>query len=162
MFELEVVYRRFFQFWLIFLNQNYQSRSKEYNFNWCWHRTLYLKRKRFPIIENLLKTSGTETKVLSCLEIPLTSTSVDHFASCENVVPGPQVPDLVNSSLPSPPPEWSLNPHWKTSSTASAEEFHYSFYYNEGLENKLTRAPLLGLAKSIYYYRSIVFFLATQ
>ena len=62
-----------------------------------------------------------------------------------------QVPDLVNSSLPSPPPEWSLNPHWKTSSTASAEEFHYSFYYNEGLENKLTRAPLLGLAKSIYY-----------
>ena len=64
----------------------------------------------------------------------------------------PQVPDLVNSSLPSPPPEWSLNPHWKTSSTASAEEFHYSFYYNEGLENKLTRAPLLGLAKSIYYH----------
>ena len=24
-------------------------------------------------------------------------------------------------------------------------------HYNEGLENKLTRAPLLGLAKSIYY-----------
>ena len=39
----------------------------------------------------------------------------------------------------------------KNSSTASAEEFYYSFYYNEGLENKLTRAPLLGLAKSICY-----------
>ena len=26
-----------------------------------------------------------------------------------------------------------------------------SFYYNEGLENKLTRVPLLGSAKSIYY-----------
>ena len=30
---------------------------------------------------------------------------------------------------------------------------YYSFYYNQGLENKLARAPLLGLAKSIYYKR---------
>ena len=73
MSRLEVVYRRFFQFWLIFPNQNYQSRSKEYNFNWCWHRTLPLKKKRFSIFENLLITSGTTTKVLSCLKIPLTS-----------------------------------------------------------------------------------------
>ena len=30
--------------------------------------------------------------------------------------------------------------------------------YSEGLENKLTRAPLLGLAKSIYYYWKLVLF----
>ena len=53
MSELKVVYRRSFQF-LILPNQNYQSRSKEYNFNWCWHRTLPLKKKRFSIFENLL------------------------------------------------------------------------------------------------------------
>ena len=46
----------------------------------------------------------------------------------------PQVPDLV----------WSLNP---------LERFYYSFIqHNEGLENKLTRTLLLGLAKSIYYW----------
>ena len=143
MSKLEVVYRRSFQFWLIFPNQNYQSRSKEYNFNWCWHRTLPLKKKRFSIFENLLKTSGTTTKVLSCLKIPLTS--MRFIAS----------PDLANSSLPFPPPppppelvSWSP---WRNSSTASAEEFYYSFYYNEELENKLRRAQLKGLAKSIYY-----------
>ena len=39
----------------------------------------------------------------------------------------------------------------RNSSKANAEEFYYSFYYNEGLENKFTRAPFLGLPKSIYY-----------
>ena len=39
---------------------------------------------------------------------------------------------------------------WRNSPTTSAEEFYDSFYHNEGLENKLKRAPLLGLAKSIY------------
>ena len=52
--------------------------------------------------------------------------------------------------FPSHPPDWSLNPPRRNSSTASAEKFYYSFYYNEGLEYKLTRAPFLGLAKSIY------------
>ena len=63
-------------------------------------------------------------------------------------------PDLANSSLPCSPPglvSWSP---WRNSSTASAEEFYYSFYYNEGLENTLTRAPLLGLTKSIYHFLS--------
>ena len=67
----------------------------------------------------------------------------DGFAICENVVP--------NSTLPSPPPGPVSQFPWKNFPTVSAEEFYYSFYYNEGLENKLTRAPLLGLAKSIYY-----------
>ena len=52
-------------------------------------------------------------------------------------------------SLPIPGPVSQFP--WKNFPTVSAEEFYYRFYYNEGLENKLTRAPLLGLAKSIYY-----------
>ena len=55
------------------------------------------------------------------------------------------------SSLPRPyPSECSLNP-LKETSTASTEEFYYRFYHNEGLENKPARAPLLRLAKSLYY-----------
>ena len=141
MSKLEVVYYRFFQFWLIFLNQNYQSRSKEYNFNWCWHRTLPLKKKRFPVFENLFKTSGITTKVLQHA----------WWSLCKLWECRPQVPNLVNSTLPSPPPGPVSQFPWKNFPTLSAEEFYYSFYYNEGLENKLTRAPLLGLAKSIYY-----------
>ena len=82
--------------------KNYQSRSKEYNFNWCWHRTLPLKKKRFSIFENLLKTSGTTTKVLSCLKIPLTS--MRFIASCENVVPRFQTSPI----LPFPPHTWTV------------------------------------------------------
>ena len=57
-----------------------------------------------------------------------------------------------------PTPRTGLLIPLKNSSTASAEEFCYNLYYNEGLENKLTRAPLLGLAKSIYYHVHPVFF----
>ena len=32
-FKREVIYGRFFQFWLIFPKRNYQSRSIGYNFN---------------------------------------------------------------------------------------------------------------------------------
>ena len=99
--KLEVVYRRFFQFWFILPNQNYQSRTKEYNFYWCWHHTLHLKQKRFPIFENLFKTSGTTTKFLSCLKIPLTSMRVDGFTSCENFVPRFQTSSIL-PSLPTP------------------------------------------------------------
>ena len=109
MSRLEVVYRRFFLFWLIFSKQNYQSRSKEYNFNWCWHRTLPLKKKTFSIFENLLKTSGKTTKVLSCLKIPLTS--MRFIASCENVVPRLQTSPILSFPSPPPsPPDWSLHP----------------------------------------------------
>ena len=74
MSRLEVVYRRFFQFWII-------SHAQKN----IMHRTLPLKKKTFSIFENLLKISGTTTKVLSCLKIPLTS--MRFIASCENVVP---------------------------------------------------------------------------
>ena len=106
MSRLEVVYRRFFQFWLIFPNQNYQSRSKENNFNWPWPCTLPLKRNRFSILENKLITSGTTTKFLSCLKIPLTS--MRFIASCENVVPRFQTSPIL--PFPPHPPDSSLNP----------------------------------------------------
>ena len=47
---------------------------------------------------------------------------------------------------------WSLNPLEETLLQSVLKSFITVFIqYNEGLENKLTRAPLLGLAKSIYY-----------
>ena len=131
MSKLEVLYRRFFQFWLIFPNQNYKSRSKEYNFNWCWHHTLPLKKKRFSIFENLLKTSGTTTKVLSCLKIALTGKRF--MASCENVVPRFQTSPIL--PFPSHPPDWSLNPLEETLLQPVLKSFITVFYYNEGLEN---------------------------
>ena len=82
----------------------------------------------------------------------LTSMGVDRFASCENIVP--QVSGLVNSS---PPPRLVPKSPWRNSSTATAEEFYYSSYENEGLENKLKRAPFLGLAKSAYYDLKCIF-----
>ena len=87
MSKLEVVYRRLFQFWLIFPYQNYHLRSKEYNFNRCWHHARHLKKKRFLIFENLLKASIITAKVLNCLKIPLTSIRIDGFPICENFVP---------------------------------------------------------------------------
>ena len=97
----KVVYRRFFQFWLIFLNRNYKWHALEYNFNWCWHQTLHLKKKTFSIFEKLLKTSGTTTRVPSCLKILLTSMRVGVLA-CWSLRKlwehRPQVPDLDNSS----------------------------------------------------------------
>ena len=64
-----------------FPNRNYKSRSTENNLNWCWHHTLHLKKKTFPTLENLLKTSGTMTKVLSCLKITVASMHFDRFTS---------------------------------------------------------------------------------
>ena len=71
---------------------------------------------------------------------------VERLASCENFVPRFQ----TSSILPfrTHPPDWYLNSHEETQ--ASAEELYRNFYHNEGLEYKLTRAPLLGLAKSTY------------
>ena len=72
----KVVYCRFFQFWLIFPNRNYKSRSIEYNFNWCWHHAVHLKKQTLPIFENLVTTLRTTTKVVSCVKIPLTNMCV--------------------------------------------------------------------------------------
>ena len=51
MSQCVVVYRRLFQILALFPNRNYESRSTEYNFNCCWHHTLFLKRKSFLIFK---------------------------------------------------------------------------------------------------------------
>ena len=76
-------------------------------------------------------------------------TADQHVCSCENIVPWFRLhqffptsptPELVFQSIE----ETLLQPVLKTFITVFIQ-------YNEGLENKRTRAPLLGLAKSIYY-----------
>ena len=65
---------------------------------------------------------------------------VDRFASCENIVPRIQTRSCQVSF---PLKETLLQPVLKSFITVFIQ-------YNEGLENKLTRASLLGLAKSLY------------
>ena len=81
----------------------------------------------------------------------------DRFASCEIIVPWLQNPLIFPSS-----PGLVLKSPWIKFSTASAKEFYSRFYYNEGLENKLTRCPLLGLAKSILFLIKVLFFKANE
>ena len=50
------------------------------------------------------------------------------------------------------PLDWPLNPLEETLLQPVLKSFITVFIqYNEGLENKLTRNPLLGFAKCIYY-----------
>ena len=132
------------QFWLIFPNRNYRSRSIEYNFNRCWHHALHLKKKTLPIFENLVTTSRTTPKVVSCLKIPLASMCVIVRTS----FPGSRPRQFFPTS---PPPELFFQSIKETLLQPVLRRFITVFLQNnEGLENKLTRAPLLGLAKSIY------------
>ena len=76
---------------------------------------------------------------------------VDRFASCEKIVPRFQTrPPLTSFSLK----ETLLQPVLKSFITIFIQ-------YNERLENKLTRALLLGLAKSMCY-RLILSFIGMQ
>ena len=53
---------------------------------------------------------------------------------------------------------WSLKPLEETLLESVLKSFITVFiHYNEELENNLTRAPLLGLAKSILYRQIAVF-----
>ena len=74
---------------------------------------------------------------------------------------GPQLLKVVRTSSPGSrpgqffppphPPDWFLNPLEKTFLQPMLKSFFTVFIqYNGELANKLTRAPLLGLAKSIY------------
>ena len=74
---------------------------------------------------------------------------VDRFASCKNIVPGFRVPRKF--SPPPPPPKWSLNPLEETLPQPVLKSFITVFIQYKGIENKLTRTQLLGLAKSVYY-----------
>ena len=79
---------------------------------------------------------------------------VDRFTSCENVVSWFQTSSIPLSPLPPNPP----GPEMPLKKIFYSQCFITVFIqYNEGLENKLTRAPLLSLAGFIYYLD--VFFL---
>ena len=133
----------------------------------CW----CLNSKLFTVV-SFNFGSFSQTKIISQAQKNIISTDIAHFLwrrkqrrssaawryhwlACvlSRVVrtssPGSS-PRQFSPTLPTP--QTGLLIPWRNSSTASTEELYYSFYYNEGLGNKLTRAPLLVLAKSIYYY----------
>ena len=140
-----MAYCRFFKFWLIFPNRNYKSRSIAYNFNWCRQHSHHLKKKTLPIFENLVITSRTTMKFVRCLKIPLTSMCV----VVRTPSPGPDFRQFFPNY---PPPELVFQSIEETLLQSVLKSFITVFIQcNVGLENKLTRAPLLGLAKSIYY-----------
>ena len=88
--------------------------------------------------------------VLDFLQIPLTSMRIDRHASCENIVP--RIQTSCQLFPPPHPADWSLNPLRETLVQLVLKSFISVFILNnEELENKLTRAPLLGLAKSTCY-----------
>ena len=107
----------------LFPDQNYKSRSIEYNLNWCWHHAPHLKKKALPVFENLVTTSRTTTKVVSCLKISLTSWCV--------VVRTSSLGSRLRQFFILPhlsTPRTGLSIHGRNSSTTIAEEFYYSFY----------------------------------
>ena len=75
----EVVYRRFFQFWLIFPNRNYQSRSIEYNFNWCWHHTLPLKKKWISLSSKICSNNQEQVVNKACNDLNRPKTTWNHL-----------------------------------------------------------------------------------
>ena len=101
--------------------------------------------RRQHSLSSKILSSRTTTTVVTSLKIPLTSMCVVVRTSSpgsrlRQFFPTSSSPELVFQSIE----ETLLQPVLKTLITVFIQ-------YNEGLENKLTRAPLLGLAKSIYY-----------
>ena len=72
------------------------------------------------------------------------------WSSCKLWEHRPRVPDLVNSSPPLPTHLTGLLIPLKKLFYSHYSLILVSIQCNEGLENKLTRAPLLGLVKYIY------------
>ena len=62
----------------------------KYYFNWCSHHHTTFEEKNIPHLENLLKPSGTLTRVLSRLKIPLINMRV------EDIVPRLQPPSILS------------------------------------------------------------------
>ena len=115
--------------------------------------SFHLKKKTFLIFEKFLKTSGTITRVLGCLQIPLMVCKLIALEVLTTSSPESRPRQL----FPPFPPPWSLNPLEEALLQPVLRSFISVFILNnEGLENKLTRAPLLGLAKSIYYRVSLI------
>ena len=146
MSKLEVVYRRFFQFWLFSQTKIISHAQKNIISidadiaHFLWRRKDSLSSKICSKHQEQQRRSSAARRYrwLACVLSQVVRTSS----------PGSR-PRQFFPFLPTP---WTgVLILLRNSCTASAEEFYYSFYFNEGLENKLTRAPLLGLAKSIYY-----------
>ena len=70
----------------------------------------------------------------------------DRIVSCENIVPR-----FHTLSILPPPHPWTGSLEENLPQLVLKTFIIVFIQYNEGLENKLTRAPPLGLAKSIYY-----------
>ena len=45
------------------------------------------EEENIPYIKKFAQNIRSNNKVLHCLEIPLINMHVDHFASCENIIP---------------------------------------------------------------------------
>ena len=90
------------------------------------------EEENFLIFENLLKTSGTTAKVLSCLKMCFTT-------SCESIVP----------RFPPHPRDCSLNPLEETPLQPVLKSFITVFNIMRGY--KINKSSVLGLAKSMYY-----------
>ena len=87
--------------------------------------------------------------VLDFLQIPLTRCVLIVMQVVRTSSPGSRPRQLFP---PPHPADWSLNPLRETLLQLVLKSFISVFILNnEGLENKLTRAPLLGLAKSTCY-----------
>ena len=72
--------------------------------------------------------------------------------SCKDFVPRFQTSSILHSSPPPHPPQLVFQSIEETLLQPVLKSFITVFIQcNVGLENKLIRAPLLGLAKSIYY-----------
>ena len=87
----------------------------------------------------LRKFAQNMRKVLNCLKILLTNMRLTASFQTSPILPFPSHPRI---GLLIPLQETLLQPVLKSFITV--------FNYNEGLENKLTRAPLLDLVKSIF------------
>ena len=108
--------------------------------------TSYTSSEEEKYSPNFLKTSGKTTRFVwrYCWLDPCQ-------LLCKLWEHRPQLPDLVNCS-PLPTRDWSLNPLEETLLQSVLKIFiTVSIQNNEGLKNNLTRAPLLGLAKSILF-----------
>ena len=91
-----------------FPNQNYQSLSKEYNFNWCWHHTLHLKKKKISSSKVCSKHQGQQQRSSAAWRYRWLACVLVALQVLRTLSPGSRIRQLF-PSLPSLPSDWSLN-----------------------------------------------------
>ena len=91
-----------------FPNQNYQSLSKEYNFNWCWHHTLHLKKKKISSSKVCSKHQGQQQRSSAAWRYRWLACVLVALQVLRTLSPGSRLRQLF-PSLPSLPSDWSLN-----------------------------------------------------